>query len=158
MSGGTESGSSPRSIPTALSRLAIWRTTYTENTGGERKAAHSPSSSIPGSDTGQSKCDHHHVGSMRFAHSNRGGATGAWPGNADTVSEEGSRFLFHVLHTFRRQCQSHEIGSRPPPPPLNRWIFSSEIIHKKFSTFFQKRGEGFLKECAKKWLFCSEIK
>ncbi|MDQ0164090.1 hypothetical protein J2S06_003235, partial [Bacillus alveayuensis] len=31
-------------------------------------------------------------GSMRFAHSNRGGATGAWPGNADTVSEEGSRF------------------------------------------------------------------
>jgi len=42
---------------------------------------------------------------MRFAHSNRGGATGAWPGNADTFSEEGSRFLFHALHTFGRQCK-----------------------------------------------------
>jgi hypothetical protein len=34
----------------------------------------------------------------------------------------------------------------------------SEIIHKKFSTFFRKGGRDIPKECAKKSLFCAEIK
>jgi len=93
----------------------------------------------------------HNVGSIRDD------ARGGGMDSGGIGSRRENRSLSHDPYTFECQCQSRETGSHFLPP-WNERKSLSETIHKKFSTFLQKRGEGFLKECAKKWAFCAEIK
>ena len=106
----------------------------------------------------RSKGDTPPLPSTHSAGSIRDDARGGGMDSGGIGSRRENRSLSHDPYTFECQCQSRELDHTSSPLYWNEWKSLSESIHKKFSTFLQKRGEGFLKECAKKWAFCAEIK